>query len=66
MIPKLLRAPSRIVHSRAYDSRQWDGWQPRGDDIIIATYAKCGTTWMQRIVCMLVFQSTEPRALFEV
>jgi aryl sulfotransferase len=40
-----------------YDSRVWERWQPRGDDIIIGTYAKCGTTWTQHIVGMLVFQS---------
>ncbi|HUO88474.1 MAG TPA: sulfotransferase domain-containing protein [Rhizomicrobium sp.] len=66
MTPRLLRAPARTVHSRVYDSRVWERWQPRSDDIIIGTYAKCGTTWMQRIVCMLVFQSAEPKPLHEV
>jgi aryl sulfotransferase len=66
MTPRLIRAPARIVHSRVYDSRVWERWQPRSDDIIIATYAKCGTTWMQRIVCMLVFQSVEAKPLHEV
>jgi aryl sulfotransferase len=42
------------------DSRRWAHYRPRGDDIVIATYPKCGTTWMQRIVSLLVFQSTEP------
>jgi aryl sulfotransferase len=60
-MPNLLRAAVRTVHSRVYDSRRWERWQPRSDDIIIGTYAKCGTTWTQRIVCMLVFQSVEPR-----
>ena len=66
MTPRLIRAPSRTVHSRVYDSRVWERWQPRGDDIIIGTYAKVGTTWTQRIVCMLVFQSVKPRPLMEV
>lgn len=66
MTLKLLRAPTRTVHSRVYNSARWDSWRPRSDDIIIATYAKCGTTWTQRIVCMLVFQSAEPRSLFDV
>jgi aryl sulfotransferase len=66
MTPRLIRAPERIVHSRMYDSRVWERWRPRADDIVIATYAKCGTTWMQRIVCMLVFQSTEAKPLHKV
>jgi aryl sulfotransferase len=63
---KLLRAPTRVVHSRVYDSTVWERWKPRGDDIVIGTYAKVGTTWTQRIVCLLVFQSDEPRPLHEV
>jgi aryl sulfotransferase len=51
----------REVRSRFFDSARWAGYQPRGDDIVIATYPKCGTTWMQRIVSMLVFGSAEPR-----
>ncbi len=60
------RAPLREVRSRVFDSRRWDGYRPRSDDIIIATYSKCGTTWMQRIVSMLVFRSAEPQSLWEV
>jgi len=42
------------------DSRRWDGYRPREDDIIITTSMKAGTTWMQRIVGMLVTGSTVP------
>jgi len=58
--PKLVREP--ITHARSvyFDSRRWEGYQPRSDDIIISTYPKCGTTWMQRIVGMLIFQSADP------
>lgn len=64
-MPTLLRAPTRVVRSRVYDSARWDGYQPRESDVVIATYAKCGTTWTQRIVSMLVFQSAAPRPVWE-
>jgi aryl sulfotransferase len=60
-MPKLLRVPTREYKSPIMDSHRWDGFSPRADDIIIATYSKSGTTWMQRIVDLLVFQSPEPR-----
>ena len=59
-MPNLIRGPLRDVRSRYFDSARWADYQPRNDDIIIATYPKCGTTWMQRIVGMLVFQSAAP------
>jgi aryl sulfotransferase len=48
------------------DSRRWDSFKPRDDDIIIATYRKCGTTWTQRIVDLLVFQSPEVRPFGDI
>ena len=41
------------------DSTRWDGFPLRADDIVISTPAKCGTTWMQMICALLVFQSAE-------
>ena len=49
-----------------FDGARWDHYRPRDGDIIIATYPKCGTTWMQRIVDLLTFQSTEPRSIHEI
>jgi aryl sulfotransferase len=37
------------------DSRVWNDFRFREGDIIIATYAKSGTTWMQQIVAQLLF-----------
>jgi aryl sulfotransferase len=54
------------VRSRVFDSARWSGYRARDGDIVIATYSKCGTTWMQRIVRMLVFASDEPRPLWDV
>jgi hypothetical protein len=42
-----------------YDSARWDGFEFRDDDIIICTPPKCGTTWTQMLVAMLVFDATE-------
>jgi len=65
-MPNLISAPTSSHRCWAFDSRRWLGYQPRRDDIIIATNPKCGTTWTQRIVSMLVLQTTAPRPLFEV
>ena len=65
-MPDLVRGPTREVRSRFFDSARWAGYKPRADDIIIATYPKCGTTWMQRIVSMLVFKSADPRPVQDI
>jgi aryl sulfotransferase len=65
-MPELKRAPARVVHSPATDSRRWDAFRPRDGDIVIATFPKCGTTWTQRIVDMLVFQSPDVRPFGEI
>lgn len=57
---RLIRDQLCEARSAYFDSARWEGYQPRPDDIIIATYPKCGTTWTQRIVGMLIFQSDEP------
>jgi len=62
-MPALLRPPLREYRTWTIDSRRWEGYRPRDSDIVIATYPKCGTTWMQRIVGMLVFASAEPRPI---
>ncbi|MEO8927358.1 MAG: sulfotransferase domain-containing protein [Caulobacteraceae bacterium] len=59
----LTRAPAKVVRDWYRDSRQWEGYRPRGGDVVIATAPKVGTTWMQRIVSLLIFQSPEPRHL---
>jgi aryl sulfotransferase len=38
------------------DSARWDGFPFRDDDIVISTRSKSGTTWMQMICALLVFQ----------
>jgi aryl sulfotransferase len=60
-MPELLSAPTRETRTMLMDSHRWDDFRPRANDIVVATYPKCGTTWTQRIVDLLVFQSPAPR-----
>ncbi len=54
----MLRKPE-VLQNFIEDSTYWDGFKFRDDDIIIATYGKSGTTWMQQIVSQLVFDGAE-------
>ncbi len=44
------------------DSARWVGFPFRLGDIVISTRSKSGTTWMQMICALLVFQTPEPPA----
>lgn len=46
---------SRELRSNHFDSTIWNDFRFRSDDIIIATYAKSGTTWTQQIVAQMLF-----------
>jgi aryl sulfotransferase len=49
----------RELHNHHFDSTVWNNFAFRDDDIIIATYAKSGTTWTQQIVAQLIFEGAE-------
>lgn len=53
--------------SIVYDSNRWEGFELRAGDIIISTPPKCGTTWTQMILALLVLgEPTLRRPLSEL
>jgi hypothetical protein len=49
------------------DSGRWAKFAPRDGDIVISTRSKSGTTWMQMICALLVFETPQlPRPLSEL
>jgi hypothetical protein len=60
------REPPRY-RSPDEDSGRWQRFSPRHGDIVISTRSKSGTTWMQMICALLVFETPElPRPLSEL
>ena len=50
---------TREIHNHHIDSTIWNELEFRDDDIVIATYGKSGTTWVQQIVSQLIFNGQE-------
>ncbi len=48
------------------DTIRWEGFAHRPDDIVISTPSKSGTTWMQRLVALLVLGPELPAPLGEL
>jgi hypothetical protein len=46
---------TREFHSNHFDSTVWNDFKFRDGDVIIATYAKAGTTWTQQIIGQLLY-----------
>src|SRR4029453_12930442 len=57
--PAMNRAAVRRYTSEDEDSAHWDGFPFRDGDIVISTRSKSGTTWMQLICALLVFQTAD-------
>lgn len=47
------------------DTRNWIDFPFRSDDVVIATWGKSGTTWMQQIVSQLIFSGAEDVKIHE-
>ena len=50
---------SREINNLQMKSSRWNDFKFRDDDIVIATYAKSGTTWTQQIVGQLLHRGAE-------
>ncbi len=61
--PSPARAPTRRIRDWVADSAHWDRYRPRQGDVIIVTAPKVGTTWMQQIVRLLIFQDPAPTSI---
>jgi aryl sulfotransferase len=57
---------TRELHNHHFDSTIWNDLVFRDDDIVISTYAKAGTTWMQQIVGQLLFDGDPDLAVAEM
>ncbi len=57
---------TRELQNHHLDSTQWNGLRYRDGDIVIATYSKAGTTWMQQIVGQLIFDGAPDVAVQEI
>ena len=56
--------PRRPERSQTYkdlltDTDRWESYIPRVDDVFVCTLGKHGTTWMQAICALLIFQKPE-------
>lgn len=54
-----LQPPLRAYRGSRTDPARWATWVPRAGDILVCTPPKCGTTWTQTMLAMLVHGGPE-------
>jgi aryl sulfotransferase len=54
------------LYHNHFDSTIWNDFPFRDDDIVISTYAKSGTTWLQQIVAQLLFNGDTDQNVAEM
>lgn len=57
---------TRELHNHHFDSTVWNAFAFRDDDIVIASYAKSGTTWLQQIVAQMLFRGDPTLAVADM
>ena len=56
---------TRELQNNHMDSTFWNDFVFRDDDIIIGTWAKAGTTWVQQILSQIIFNGEEGLPFFK-
>ena len=56
---KQLHPAERIYRGSMTRPEKWAGFTPLAGDVIVCTPAKCGTTWTQTMVAMLLYQTPQ-------
>ena len=57
---------TREFQNHHFDSTIWNDFSFRSNDIIVSTYAKAGTTWMQQIIAQMMFGGDPDLAVAEM
>ena len=58
-------AKSRELQNHHMDSARWNEFQHRDGDVVIATWGKAGTTWVQQVARQLILGGTEDAGYWE-